>query len=308
MSIKSLEELYSSSPSPSSIQPTPPDVDPPAPSQDAPSDPVDNQINSGGEGEGTGDKAEIPANAAPPAASEELPSDIKGLQAALKAERSKRQEFGTKVSEYEKKLASAVDEAKTTKAMLERFMQQPPAQPQQPQRQKPQVPDPYEADAFAAWQAQEISNALIQRDNDIIATRVVMSQEMMKTVKTDYAEVEEVFTEEANRRAQAGDSSLWDQLYSSHFPARFAYEQGKRIKLMREMGDDPDKYIQSRIDAALAERLAKQAEETPSPAPQVPTVPTTRPALPQSLAQMPSTAPRNRPVNTGPVPLDQLYK
>lgn len=262
------------------------------------------KAESSEQGEETGEKD----TDAPPASGDELPADVKGLQAALKAERVKRQELGTKVTDYEKQLADQVRRAEEYEALVKRLshqQQQPNQQearngPQSQRRQEP--PDPeMEPAAFAAWQQHQYAEALAQRDQAIVETRVVQSQEMMRQFKSDYDEAEEVFAEAAER-----DPSLWQKLYAHPFPAKFAYEEGKRLKIMREMGDDPEKYIQDRVAKALEEEMAKQQAETP-PQPQVPTTPARQASPPQSLAQVPSAAPRSKPADTGPVPLEQLY-
>jgi hypothetical protein len=68
-------------------------------------------------------------------------------------------------------------------------------------------------------------------------TRVAMSQELRKAQHKDYSELEQVFTAAADANPQ-----LWQQLYSHPMPAQFAYQQGKKIKALQEIGEDPDAY------------------------------------------------------------------
>lgn len=293
MSTVSLEELYNS-PTPSASvaaaeQPAPPDTEPPAPA------PVT-------EATGTGDKS----TAAPPATEEELPADVIGLRAAVKAERQKRQERDEQFSKAELRASEAERKATEMEQIMRRLaapQQQQPQQQQHVQRHAPPNPltDPEEA---YAYQQQQFSEALAERDNAIYETRVLLSQETWRARHADYDEIEEVFANAANR-----DASLAQALRGHPLPAKFAYETGKRLKMMQDMGSDPDAYIKRKV----TEALAKQAEEAPAqphtaPVVPTPTVPTQRPAPPQSLAGVPSVARRAAPSFNGITPLEDLYK
>ena len=89
-------------------------------------------------------------------------------------------------------------------------------------------------------------------------------------------------------------------MWADPFPAKFAYEHAKRVKAMREIGDDPATFK----ERVIQEYLASQAQQ-PAPQVQTPTKPVPQP--PTSLAGVPSAARNvNRQSWKGPTPLDQL--
>jgi DNA primase len=244
-------------------------------------------------------KAKAAKSDAPPASEEDLPSDVQGLRAALKAERQKRKERDTKLTEAEKKAADAERVAQERDEMLRRyFAQQAQLQHQQPQptRQAPQPPDPLvDPEAAFAYMGQR-TNAELYR------TRVELSQGFMRAQHKDYDEMESVFVEEAQ-----ANPALADQLVRHPVPAQFAYEMGKKLKLMRDIGSDPSAW-EAKREAELREKLRAELEaEFATRQPSVPTAPKAPP--PQSLAGVPSVTPRNASkANNGPTPLTDLYK
>ncbi|MNY73265.1 hypothetical protein D3C86_2120160 [compost metagenome] len=76
-------------------------------------------------------------------------------------------------------------------------------------------------------------------------------------------------------------------------PYEFAYREGKRIQLLKEVGDDPAAY-RARIEAEVREQLQKANPAALN--------------LPASLAGARSSATRTAPAFTGPSPLDSLFK
>lgn len=138
----------------------------------------------------------------------------------LQTERQKRQE--------EARLRT---EAETRAAVYERQLAQLLQRQQQQEAPQQQAPDWYaEPDRAAQTLQQQVSYQLTQ-------TKVAMSQEFMRSQHKDYPEIEQVFTEAANRNPQ-----LWQQLYQHPMPAQFAYQQGKKLKALQEIGEDPDAY------------------------------------------------------------------
>lgn len=280
----------------------------------------------------TGDKpaAPQPQDGVTPAPESDLPLDVQGLRAAVKAERQKRQEYETKVSEYDRQLAEQRARADELDRILRSSLAPQPAQrPQPQQQQQPQMmaPDPLtDPEGAFAYQQRHIAETMAGYQNELVQTRIYTSQEMMRSAQPDYDDIEAVFLEESDRRARLGDTSLATELRRHPVPAKFAYEVGKelikrdpsleahfkRSKMMREMGDDPDGYIQRKIAEALSQKQAEAAavaqQQAPVPVQQVPTVPTQRPLPPQSLASVPSVSSRSRPAPSGPVRLEDLYK
>lgn len=196
--------------------------------------------------------------AAPPAASPSasVPDGYAPL-AVVQDERKKRQEKEREVAEYQRKI---------------REYEQQLNMRQQPQQQPP---DWYaEPDKAAAVMHQHMQR-------ELIGTRVSMSQAVMRQQYQDYDELEAVFAEAAEQQPH-----LWQQLYRHPMPAQFAYEQARKIKLMRDIGDDPEAYRQ-RI---IAEHEASRGQQ-PQAQHQAP-VRRSSP-LPTSLGRAPSATPRD---------------
>lgn len=203
----------------------------------------------------TGDK-EI--EAAPPAVSNVKDEGPHVPRKALEDERRKRQELERQIAELTGKSTQQT--------------QQPQQQPQpSQQRQFPQRPDPWtDPEGAAAYDQMMFQHQLFE-------TRVITSKELMRTVKPDFDEMEKIFIE-----AASADPWLEQQLVQHPMPAKFAYEQGRKLKLMREIGDDPAAYEQRLREKWEAERAGQQ---------QAPVVPAA-PAAPKSLANTASTQPR----------------
>lgn len=210
-----------------------------------------------------------PTNAAPPAAEQAtqvIPADYVP-RAAVQDERKKRQELERRVQEYERMIAS--------------------------QREQQPQPDWYaEPDRAAQVMQQQVQYQLTQ-------TKVAMSEEWVRAQHPDYDEHQQVFIEAAN-----ANPHLWQQLYAHPMPAQFAYQQAKKLKVMQEIGDDPEAYRKRIID----EFLASQGNPPVPPAQQPPALqPPKRSPLPTSLAETRNAQPRDDKRRwQGPASLDQL--
>lgn len=190
---------------------------------------------------------------------------------ALEDERRKRQELQRQLDE------------------LTRTNQQPQRQPEQHQQQRfPERPDPWTDPEGAARYDQ------MMFQHQLFETRVVTSKEMMRMMKSDFDDVEKVFIEAAR-----SDPYLEQQLVNHPMPAKYAYEQGKRLMLMREIGDDPTAYRQ-RIREELLAEMSRHQPSQKAPA---------APAAPKSLANTTSAQPRlkNGQFAPGGDPLDEIF-
>lgn len=229
----------------------------------------------------TGDTGakETPEQAAPPAAAEEpLDKRISAFQRKAEDETRKRQDIEKQHAEMKRQLEEQA-----------RYIEQVRQWQTQQQQTDPEVDllDPRQQQAFISRQ---LSGSLYE-------TKVVLSQEMMRAAHPDYDAMEEIFATHAER-----DPSLIVQLHASPVPAKFAYETGKRLKLMQELSD-PDAYRARLREEILAE--LKSAEPPASQSVQTPKAPAPQP--PSSLAGV-TSAPRN-PVKhswKGPTPLHEL--
>lgn len=103
----------------------------------------------------------------------------------------------------------------------------------------------------------------IQSRAELIATKKVvnLSRAMVKNQYKDYEVMETVFADAAK-----SDPSLVNQMLVAENPAEFAYKTGKKLSLMKEMGDDPDAYIAMKVAEAVAANKSKEPEpEKPKP-------------------------------------------
>ncbi len=218
-----------------------------------------------GQVEATGEKPD----AAPPAVSKDANDGPSVPRKALEDERRKRQDL---------------------ERQLEALTKAPPQAPQQPPPQRQPImerPDPWtDPEGSAEWDRAMFANQLFE-------TRVVTSRELMVTTKPDFEEYEKVFVEAAQR-----DPRLRDDLFRHPLPAKFAYEQGRRIAMLKEIGDDPAAYRERLRQEVIAEVQSQQQPASQSP-------PAAQP--PKSLAATPSSQPRdNKGRFSGPASLDDL--
>jgi hypothetical protein len=218
----------------------------------------------------TGDK---PTDTAPPAEveSQSKPTEKLVPLKAVEDERRKRQELEKRIAEFEAKFAQ---------------------KPQEPVQAPDWDLDPRSAAAHLA--------AEMQRRTFTMA--VEMSERVLKQQHPDYEEVRNVFAEAAK-----ADPRLAMELVNHPFPAEFAYEQGKRLRMLQEIGDDPESY-KARLREELMAELRSQGA-----APAQPPAPRQSAPVPKSLARAPSATaqtrdPRGRfaPSDDGPTPLEDI--
>lgn len=199
--------------------------------------------------ETTGDKE--PASA-PPAAAPATPDDGPLVpRRALEDERRKRQDYEKRLAELEQRILAS---------------QQPPRQ-EQPTQQADWWADPESA---AAMMQQETRYAIFE-------TRLSLGEELM-AAKPDYETAKAAFIEAAQ-----ADMSLAQKMVKSSNPAKFVYEQGRKISAMKEIGDDPVSY-RAKIEAEVRASMGQQ----PASFQQTPKAP-----APKSLAGTTSTAARD---------------
>ena len=187
--------------------------------------------------------------------------------AALEAERKGRQDWKEKAIRYEEELKA---------------VRQQQAAPQQTAEQREVSP-------------------LERVQQEMVTQRFNMSEQIARTQYKDAADLEDMVMLCANAAAQ--NPVLQAQLAASAHPWDFAYKEGKRLKLMQELGDDPAQYREKLRQELIAE-LQGSGQATaaaPVPAPSAP-------QLPQSLASARSSAGRTAPAFTGPTPIGSLFE
>lgn len=206
-----------------------------------------------------GDKSD--ASAPPAAAPVEAQEPALIPREALLDERRKRQELERRVADFE------------------RHMEQQRQQPA-PQQRPDWMTDP---DTAAQYMRAEI-----ERNN--FETRVHMSERMVADKHADYVEMRDVFAEAAVR-----NRALADELVKHPFPAEFAYQMGKRISLMNEIGSDPVTYkdrLRSEYEAEFRARYGIPEGSASPPAQQRASASA---PVPKSLAKAPSSSPARVP-------------
>lgn len=219
---------------------------------------------------------EIVVAEAPPApAKEEKPQGDWIPRKAVEDERRKRQELERKLAEFEARLA-------------------------QPKQEPPPPPDWDIDPRTAAEQFQ------FQIQEQLYRTRVEMASELMRERHADFDEIVGIAVE----KAQA-NPMLHRQIVTSPNPAKMAYEIGRKMKFLNEIGDDPESY-RSRLEAEIlakhgiqpaADGGTLQAADAPKPAAKALPAP-----VPKSLARDVSQQPRaNNGQWTGPKPLNEIF-
>lgn len=208
-------------------------------------------------------EAEESAEDAPPASD---PGEKLVPLSALEDERKKRQKAFERLDELEKRLEDV--------------------------QRKPRPDEFMDPDGAAAWDREESerraeAETVKQRDE-----RIASSQEIMREIHEDYDEMEAVFAEAAER-----DRSLAVQMVNHPAPAKFAYQKGKELKMLKDIGD-PASYRERIKAEVLAELEAKGHDMGEKPK---------KPDAPPSLADAPA-AHSNREGEKwdGPTPLDDI--
>lgn len=269
----------------------------------------------------------------------EIPTDGHVPVSALKAERAKRQDWKSKAVKSETELATERRqlEAERKEREAERreleeyraYMRAVQAQNQaalaaEHQRQQqqqasaapPQPPDPYTDPAGALqYERQMMTAALQQRDaqyaqalqqqqHAMFERSVEASQRLMRSQYKDYDEAEIAFAEVARVNPQ-----LREQLVRHPFPAEYAYQVGKEALLRRQIQEagSLNAYAERIANQRLAEMQAQAAQTARAPIAPVQTRSQPAAPPPQSLAGVPSVAPRSR-APTGQTSLDELYR
>ena len=193
--------------------------------------------------------------------------------AALKDERSKRQQLEQRLQEYEQYFAQ---------------LQQAPQQ-QQPQEEPDMFADP---DGFKAHLAAQIRAELLKEvqptiQQSQIMTRAEVSEIMARQKYEDYDATVEHFKE-----ALASNPFLLSQLQQAPDPATFAYNAGKQWQAAKNFGSEAPP-TREQIEAELREKIMNE-------------IGLNRPQVPTTLAAERSVGARSGPAWSGPKPLSDL--
>lgn len=124
---------------------------------------------------------------------------------------------------------------------------------------------------------------------EMLNERFNMSEMVARQKYPDLDDVVKFFQEAVRENPALGMA-----LHQQANPYEFAYREGKRVQMLKEVGDDPAAYrakIEAEIRASLQPQTAATAATT----------------LPASLAGARSSATRSAPAFTGPAPLSTLF-
>lgn len=135
-------------------------------------------------------------------------------------------------------------------------------------------------------QPEQQTDPLQSMQQQIVNERFNNSEMIARTQYKDVDEKVAVFMEAAK-----ANPALSIALQQQRHPWEFAYKEGQRLLMLKEVGDDPAAY-RARVEAEVRASL-----ETPA-APAL--------KLPQSLAGVRSAAPRSAPGYTGPPPFEEI--
>jgi hypothetical protein len=179
----------------------------------------------------------------------------------LKSERGKRQEAQKTLTEREKLLAERDAELKELRARLAAPQPSPQyQQPPAPQQPAPQRPDPWTDPVGAMdFDRKQLES---KQEFAIFETRLELSEELM-SAKPDYADMKATFIEAAN-----ANPALAQQMVKHPMPARFVYEEGKRLAAMKEVGSDIGAYrkrLEDEVRAKVLEELKTGTTATAQP-------------------------------------------
>lgn len=215
---------------------------------------------------------------APAEDDEPIPDDQKGILAALQAERAKRKDHKGRADKLEGELAAI-------RAELEAQRKAPPPPPPSAATPPPVIEPPRQIPNMAEdpeGYHQYISEQFLQ-------LRLSNSEATLRATVPD-ADVDEKIA--AFKRAADANPALGVELTRQQHPWKWAYDQGKRLLALAEVGDDPNAFrtkVRSEIEAEVrAKILAEMAEgvgvSTPAGPPVV--------QLPGSLSNARSTGGR----------------
>lgn len=104
---------------------------------------------------------------------------------------------------------------------------------------------------------------------------------------------------EAFKEALQANPAIYQQMQNQAHPWEFAYKEGARLLLAKEMGDDPTTYrqkLEAEIRAKVLAELGQGESNQSNP----------KAVLPKSLAGFRSSAARSAGTFTGPTPFDQI--
>jgi hypothetical protein len=171
---------------------------------------------------------------------------------------------------------------------LERQVEQSQAAPVEPR------PDPLlDPEAAEKWDNEERERSKsedIKRERE---SRIAMSYEIMSSMHDDYKEMEDLFADAAEK-----DPTLAATMANHPLPAKFAYEKGKELQALSEVGNDPAAF-REKVEAEIMAKLEAEGRLSGEKPP--------KPPAPPTLADAPAAvANKDSEKYEGPRPLTEI--
>lgn len=152
---------------------------------------------------------------------------------ALEDERSKRQNFESQVQAQQRQID----------VLIQSLQAQGKTEPAPSGQSMPDLlldPDKWQINLL-----QKLDGLL---QNQLFTTKLTLSEDLMRETKPDYDEMIDAFVKPAMER----DPTFRQQVITAANPAKFAYQQAKRLKAEKELGDDFDA---DKLKATLREQV-----------------------------------------------------
>ncbi len=206
---------------------------------------------------------------------------------AYEDERRKRQDYKAQAARAEGELAALKKQLEDGKRAAEA-----PPPPPQPQYQPPPMPD-FNSDPHGFMQAYAAREEQ-KRLNDRLNTSELFVADKIGREKLD------AYVQDFKQMAQA-DPALYQKLYAQAHPYGWLQGEVDRLRLLRDVGDDPAAY-RAKIEAEARARWEAERGQTEQPAPVSPAA-----GLQPSLATARSAGARNE-VWSGEPSLEELVR
>lgn len=212
------------------------------------------------------------SEAAPAPPAEDSQPEVTGTvpRAALEDERHKRQELERQIH-----------------ALTQQ--QQPPQYEVPPPPQAEEVPDlwvdPEKALAYQAEQLrQEFKGQMAAFQQSEFDNRVAVSERLLSMQHEDYDAASKVYADAAKSAAERGNLDMLHALRDHPMPAQYAYEVGKQMLAMQQVGSDPDAY-RAKLRAEIIAEMQQGQGQAQAPAVSAPTSLASAPSAPAPASQ-----------------------
>jgi hypothetical protein len=192
-------------------------------------------------------------------------------------------------TDWKTKTVEAQTEARILREQVEAFKKQSAAPPPQPQQQQP-PPEPLDPVRDPVGYHNRLQSVLL---NDRLNLSEMLEREKHPPEAFEAAVVE-------FQQAAAQQPDLYSKLHSQRHPYGWLMKEVEKLRLTRELGDDPAAF---RAKIAAEERAKWEQEQGNGAAPVSPAA-----GLPPSLATTRSAAPRSANAFSGPPALDDIFR